>query len=143
MHFAAIGAGIEDALLPNVKRPTVGPVHFFVGILLLQFQQERREVSALALGGFGVVGRIALGVLLEAFIPVGFHRRHVPARGNVPANAAAGGIHLIAPAADFLGFDAGWVLDLERPKHAVQHVAAHVANRTVAEVIPIVPIVRV
>ena len=40
------------------------------------------------------------------------------------------------------GLDAGRVFALERPEHAVEDVAAHVADGAVAEIIPAVPLVR-
>jgi len=50
---------------------------------------------------------------------------------------------LVGAAANIFGLDARGVLHLERPEHPVQHMATHVADGTIAEIIPAVPFVRV
>src|SRR2546427_5591667 len=70
-----------------------------------------------------------------------FEGGHVGARGNIETDSAAYRITLIAAAANFLGLDAGWMFDFERPVNAVQDVAAHIAERAVAEIVPTMPFV--
>src|SRR5262249_10589499 len=67
---------------------------------------------------------------------------HITARGNVPTDATAKGVPLIAAAAELFDFDAGRVPAFERPENPIEYMTAHVADRAVAEVVPAMPFVR-
>src|SRR5207245_672054 len=142
VHAIAVSAGVDDALVADIKCAAVLAVQFLVGILFPQFQQQRRQVARVTAGGVKSAGGIGGGGLVQALVPINLQWRHVAAGGNVPANAAANGVTLVAAAANVLGFHARGMINLERPIHAVQHVAAHVADGAVAEIIPAVPLMR-
>src|SRR5207249_1988801 len=84
-----------------------------------------------------------LGALLESFVPKSLQGGHITTSRNVPADSAAHGITFVASAPHLLHFNAGGMFDLERPENSVQDVAAHIAQRAIAEVVPAVPFVRV
>src|ERR1035441_696980 len=128
MNLAAISAGIEETLLPDIDCAAIRPVHLFVGILLLQLCKQRGEIPVFALGGLKLSGGTAGRVLVEPLIPISLCWRHIAARGDVPAHPAAERIALVAAAAYLFGLDAGGVIYLERPEHSVQHVTAQIGR---------------
>ena len=142
MHFVAVGGGKDDALFPDVKRAAVAAIQLFVRIFLAQFEEQGREVTRVAAGGLQIADCLFVGVLVEALVPINFQRRHIAARRNVPADAAARRVTLVAAAPGIFHFDAARMFYFEGPVNAVEHMATHVADRAVAEVVPAVPFMR-
>src|ERR1043166_1508095 len=83
--------------------------------------------------------RAFLGPLLEALIPIDLERRQISSGGDIESKPATQRVAFVAAAADVLRFDARRMLNLEGPKNSVQHMAAHVAQRTVAKIVPPMP----
>ena len=79
------------------------------------------------------------GLLRVTVIPPELERRHVPARGEVEADARGRGERLRkGPGSNFALDDVG-VAQVERPEGHVDGVAGHVAQRAGAEVVPAAP----
>jgi hypothetical protein len=79
----------------------------------------------------------------EPFIPIGLERRHITSRRDIETEPASERPTLIAPSNDFFCFDTGGMFDFECPINSVQHVATHISQGTIAEIMPTMPFVRV
>src|SRR5436189_1798364 len=112
MKLIAVGRGIKDALFADVQGAAVGFVNLLVRILFKQLAQQRWEVPVVAARGAEFSRRAFCGPLLEALIPINLEGRHIRSGRNVVPYPAPHRIPLITAAADFLRFDAGWMLDL-------------------------------
>src|SRR5689334_7798666 len=78
----------------------------------------------------------------QSFIPVSLERWHLAAGRNIEAQLGAERITFVAPAADFFRFDAGGMLDFQRPKDTVEYVTTHVPQGAIPKIIPAMPFVR-
>jgi len=114
-------------------------------VFLLQLGADRRQIPCITRDVLVspvyrlLVERLALR---EAVVPVERERRQPAARQELPADTAAHRPIVVAAAVGLFQFDRRRVRELERPIGVVDDVAAHVADRPVAEVAPRMPVMR-